>query len=204
MRERHRRRRGKDTAFGYIRNGERCDCGQHGDSDMNLRAALIPGRALLQAGVLVNGLATIAVVIGLCKSHGRRRRGRDAGLGNPDRLGKKHPRGENAADCAANCGTAKYHECHAKKDPISLYEKNSSTVERITALEILACTHSGFGSMELRWLAFLYAGASPVNSTLRTFGHLTAIFLQVLGHMVRTDAASLIAWHGIVDEFRIG
>ena len=111
MRERRRHRRGKDSAFGYRRNGERRDCGQHRDSDLNLRAALISGRALLQAGVLVNGLATIAVVIGLCKSHGRRRRGLDAGLGNPDRLGKKHPRREKAADCAANCGTAKDHEC---------------------------------------------------------------------------------------------
>ena len=102
MRERHQRRRWKDSAFGNRRSGERRDCGQHRDSDLHLCTALIPGRALLQAGVLVNGLATIAVVIGLCKSHGRRRRGLDAGLGNPDRLGKKHPRRKKAADCAAN------------------------------------------------------------------------------------------------------
>ena len=33
---------------------------------------------------------------------------------------------------------------------------------------------------------------------------MTAIFLQILGQMVRTDAALLIAWYCIVNEFRIG
>ena len=109
MRERHRHHRGADNSVGRNGNSEHHDRGHRRNSDLNLSTALIASRALLQTGVLVNGLAAIAVVIGLRESHGRRRRSLYAGLGNPDRLGKKHPRHKKAADCAANCGTAKYH-----------------------------------------------------------------------------------------------
>ena len=111
MRERHQSHRGADNAAGRNGNSERHDRGQRRDSDLNLSAALIASRALLQTGVLVNRLAAIAVVIGLRESHGWRMRSLYAGLCNPDRLGEKHPRREKAADCAANCGTAKDHEC---------------------------------------------------------------------------------------------
>ena len=111
MRERHRHHCGADNRVGRNGNSQRQDRGQRRDSDLNLCTALIAGRALLQTGVLVNGLAAIAVVIGLRESHGRRRRSLYTRLCNPDRLGKKHPRREKAADRAANCGTDKYHEC---------------------------------------------------------------------------------------------
>ena len=111
MRERHRHHRGADNSVGRNGNSERHYRGQRRDSDLNLCTALIAGRALLQTGVLVNGLAAIAVVIGLSEGHGGRRRSLDTRLCNPYRLGKKHPRREKAADRAANCGTAKYHEC---------------------------------------------------------------------------------------------
>jgi hypothetical protein len=111
MRERHRHHRGADNSVGRNGNSERYDRGQRRDSDLNLCAALIAGRALLQTGVLVNGLATFAVVINLREGHGWRRRSLDTRLCNPDHLGKEHPCREKAADCAANCWTAKYHEC---------------------------------------------------------------------------------------------
>lgn len=98
MREQHRRRCGKDGAFEYRRNGERRDFGQHRDSDLNLRAVLIPGHALLQAGVLVEGLAAMTVAIALRKRHVGRGRDGDARLCHPDRLGKKHPGHEQAAN----------------------------------------------------------------------------------------------------------
>ena len=98
MRERHQRSRGKDSAFGCSRNGQRRDCGQHRDSDLNLRAALVPGRAMQQTGVLVDGLAAMTAVIALRKRHAGRRRNGDARLCHPDRLGKKHPGHEQAAD----------------------------------------------------------------------------------------------------------
>jgi hypothetical protein len=45
-------------------------------------------------------------VTGWRKSHGWRRRNLDTGLCNADRLGKKHPCREKAADCTTNPGTA--------------------------------------------------------------------------------------------------
>ena len=98
MRERHQRSRGKDNAFGYRRHRERRDCRQHRDSDLNLRAALIPSRALQQTGVLVEGLAAMTVVIALRKRHVGGGRDDDARLCHPDRLGKKHPGHEQAAN----------------------------------------------------------------------------------------------------------
>ena len=98
MRERHQCSRGKHSAFGCRRNGERRDCRQHRDSHLNLRAALIPGRAMQQTGVLVEGLAAMTAVIALRKSHVYRRRDGDARLCHADRLGKKHPGHEQAAD----------------------------------------------------------------------------------------------------------
>jgi hypothetical protein len=75
-----------------------------------LGAGLIAGSVLLQAGILVDHLAAIAVVIGLPKGHGWRRRSLDAGLCNANRLGEKHPCREKAADCTTNSGTAKNHQ----------------------------------------------------------------------------------------------
>ena len=92
MRERDQSQRGADNGVGRNGNSEPLDCVHRRDSDLHLCTALIAGRALLQAGVLVNGLATIAVVIRLRKSHGWRRLSLDASLRDPDRLGKKHPR----------------------------------------------------------------------------------------------------------------
>ena len=115
MRERHQRSRGKDSAFGYRRHRERRDCRQHRDSDLNLRAALIPGRAMQQTGVLVEGLAAMTAVIALRKSHVGRRRDGDARLCHANRLGKKHPGHEQAAECATNSGTAKDHGTLASK-----------------------------------------------------------------------------------------
>jgi len=51
-----------------------------------------------QTGVLVDGLAAMTVVIALRKRHAGRRRNGDARLCHPDRLGKKHPGHEQAAD----------------------------------------------------------------------------------------------------------
>lgn len=98
MRERHQCSRGKHSAFGCRRNGERRDCRQHRDGHLNLRAALIPGRTMQQTGVLVEGLAAMTAVIALRKSHVYRRRDGDARLCHADRLGKKHPGHEQAAD----------------------------------------------------------------------------------------------------------
>ena len=56
--------------------------------DLNLGAALIAGGAMLQAGVSVDHLGTLAVVIRLREGHEWRRRSLDAGLRKADRLGE--------------------------------------------------------------------------------------------------------------------
>ena len=110
MRERHQRNGWAGTAVGRHRNTEHREHGHRRDRNFYLRAALIFGVALLQTGVLVDSLAAIAVVIALRKRHGRRRRGLDAGICNADRLGKKHPCREEAADCTTNSETAENHQ----------------------------------------------------------------------------------------------
>ncbi|MGH8760642.1 MAG: hypothetical protein ACREVW_14210 [Burkholderiales bacterium] len=92
-------RHGKDRQHGYF-----------GNRDLDLSSALIAGGVLLQAGVLVDRLFAIALVIRVGKGHGRRLSGLDAGLCNADRLGEKHPCRKKAADCTTKSGTAKYHE----------------------------------------------------------------------------------------------
>ena len=56
------------------------------DFDLNLGAALIAGGAMLKAGVAVDHLAALAIVIGLREGHDWRRRRLDAGLRKADRL----------------------------------------------------------------------------------------------------------------------
>ena len=110
MRERHQRNGRAGTAVGRHRNAQYRDGGHRRNRDLGLGSALIFGVALLQTGVLVDGLAAIAVVIVLRKRHSRRRRGLDAGICNADRLGKKHPCREEAADCTTNSETAENHQ----------------------------------------------------------------------------------------------
>ena len=68
------------------RNGQYDGTGYFGDCKLRLRGVLIIGRALLQARVLVHRPRAAARVTGLCKSHGWRMRGADAGMGSTDRL----------------------------------------------------------------------------------------------------------------------
>ena len=110
MRERHQRNGLAGTAIRRHRNAQYRDGGHRRNRDLGLGSALIFSVALLQTGVLVDSLAAIAVVIALRKRHGRRRRGLDAGICNADRLGKKHPRREEAADCTTNSETAENHQ----------------------------------------------------------------------------------------------
>lgn len=69
-----------------IRNNQNGESGHFGDGELDLRGALIVESALLQARVLVHRLRTAAWVNGLCKGHGWRMRGDDAGIGGADRL----------------------------------------------------------------------------------------------------------------------
>src|SRR4029077_1284613 len=92
VRERRQRNGRADNANGCNWNCEHYDRGHRRDSDLDLGAALIASSVLLQAGILVDGLVTIAVVTGWRKSHGWRKRNLDTGLCNANRLGKKHPR----------------------------------------------------------------------------------------------------------------
>ncbi len=110
MRQRHHRNRGASSAVGRSRNGKHGDDGHRRDSDLDLRAALIFRVALLQTGILVDGLGAIAVVIGLRERHGWRRRSLYASLCKANCLGEKHPRREKAADCTTKSGTAKDHQ----------------------------------------------------------------------------------------------
>ena len=116
VRQRRQRNRGAGSANGCNWNGEHRDRGHRRDSELDLRAALIFRVALLQTGVLVDGLAAIAVVIGLCKGHGWRRRSLDTGMCKADRLGEKHPCREKAADFTTNSGTAKNHTPSRQQD----------------------------------------------------------------------------------------
>jgi hypothetical protein len=109
MRQRHQRNRRAGSAVGRNGNSKHRDGGHRGDGDLELGAVLISRVALLQAGILVDGLAAIAVVIGLCKGHGWRMRHLEAGLCYANRLGEKHPRRQKTADCTTNSGTAKNH-----------------------------------------------------------------------------------------------
>ena len=84
MRERHRHQRGADNSVGRNGNSERHDRGQRRDSDLNLSAALIASRALLQTGVLV----CRAVAVRFLECH-RRPRLFNAGLRNTQPLGKE-------------------------------------------------------------------------------------------------------------------
>jgi hypothetical protein len=110
MRQRHQRNRGAGSTVGPSRNNEHRDRRHRDNGDLELGAVLIPGGALLQTGVLVDGLAAIAVVFGLRKGHGWRMRRLEAGLCHANRLGEKHPYREKAADCTTNSGTAKDHQ----------------------------------------------------------------------------------------------
>lgn len=109
MRERHLRNGRAGPAVGRDRNSEHGHVGHRRDSGLELRTVLIAGGTLLQTGVLVDGFGAIAVVIRLGERHGWRGRGLNAGMSNADRLGKKHPHRQNAADCTTNPGTAKNH-----------------------------------------------------------------------------------------------
>ena len=75
------------------------ECGRHnqygqlghlGHRSLDLRRTLIAGSVLLQAGILVDRLAAIALVIRVRKRHGWRLRSLDASLCNADRLREKH------------------------------------------------------------------------------------------------------------------
>jgi len=120
-------RRTKDRLDKPCAGIERCWNSQHrepghlGHCDLDLSGALIAGGVLLQAGILVDRLFAIAFVIRVCKSHGRRLSGLDAGLCNADRLGEKHCCREKLADCTTKSGTAKYHESlTSTKKPVPL------------------------------------------------------------------------------------
>ena len=69
-------------------NSERRNRRHRGNLDLGLGAALIAGGAMLQAGVPVDHLAALAIVIGLREGHDWRRRRLDAGLRKADRLGE--------------------------------------------------------------------------------------------------------------------
>ena len=89
-------RRTKDRPYKPCAGIERCWNSQHrepghlGHCDLDLSCALIAGRVLLQAGILVDSLFAIAFVIRVRKGHGWRLRSLGAGLCNADRLGEKH------------------------------------------------------------------------------------------------------------------
>ena len=91
-------------------NSQHRESGHLGHCDLDLSGALITGGVLLQAGILVNCLFAIALVIRVGKGHGRRLSGLDAGLCNADRLGEKHRCRDKAADCTTNPETAKNHK----------------------------------------------------------------------------------------------
>lgn len=99
-----------DVGIRCNRHGQDRQHGYFGNRDLDLSGALIAGGVLLQAGVLVDRLYAIALVIRVGKGHGRRLSGLDAGLCNADRLGEKHRCRDEAADCKTNSRTVKYHE----------------------------------------------------------------------------------------------
>ena len=108
MRERHQRNGGTGSADRCDWNSEHRDRGHRRDSDLDLPAALIFRVALLQTGVLVDGLAAILVVIGLRKGHGRRLRHTDAGMDSTDRLCEQQ-RGGNQPASQFTRASGKHH-----------------------------------------------------------------------------------------------
>ncbi len=110
VRQRRHRNGRAGTAVGRNGNSEHRDRGHCRDRDLDLGAALIAGGVLLQAGILVDRLVAIALVIRVRKGHGWRLPSLGAGLCNADRLGEKHRCRDKAADCTTNSRTVKYHE----------------------------------------------------------------------------------------------
>ena len=99
-----------DVGIRCNRHGQDRQHGYFGNRDLDLSGSLIAGGVLLQAGVLVDRLFAIALVIRVGKGHGWRSRSLNAGLCNADRLGEKHPCRKKTADCTTKSRTAKYHE----------------------------------------------------------------------------------------------
>lgn len=99
-----------DVGIRCNRHGQDRQHGYFGNRDLDLSGALIAGGVLLQAGVLVDRLFAIALVIRVRKGHSWRLRSLDAGLCNADRLSEKHRCRDKAAECTTNSRTVKYHK----------------------------------------------------------------------------------------------